>query len=563
MTARGCARLTLLLGLAAATGMGCRPPSTAPGAEAAAAPRSGVCFTEVSRELGLSFRWKTTHSSPLNILEISSAGAGFIDYDQDGWPDILLVGPERCALFHNEQGRRFRDVTAEVGLDRLVGRWHGCAVGDVDNDGWPDLLITGYQRQALLRNEHGRRFTEVTEQSGIHSPSWGTSASFFDADGDGRLDLLLGSYVHFGPGAPEFMSRGGVPITLGPDAYAAEKLRYFHNLGGFRFREETRQAGFHVTRGKTFGTAVSDFNGDGHPDVYVANDEMPGNLFVNDGRGHFTDRGTESGTALSGSGRRQGGMGAAWGDYNNDLRTDLVVTTFTQEPKCLYRNDGLGLFTECSYPAQLTQNILPLVGFGVAFLDANRDGYLDLAMANGHVEDLIHQVDASSDYPQPLKLFLNRGGQTFVDASLTAGDGFRRSIVGRALAVADFNNDGAPDLLAADLEGAPVLLRNDSPPGPHWLGLDLRGGRQSNRMAIGARVVLTTDSGSQLREVHTDGSYLSAHDPRVLFGLGSAAEIREVRLRWPSGRLQVLRGLQVDRYYTVQEGEAPTPQRFR
>jgi enediyne biosynthesis protein E4 len=512
--------------------------------------------------MGLAFRWHAVKKSPMNILEISSAGAGFIDYNTDGWPDIILAGPEGCALFRNDRGLRFENVSRETGLDRLSGRWHGCAVADVDNDGWPDLLITGYRRQALLRNDAGRRFIDVTAQSGIQSDTWGTSASFFDADRDGLVDLLLGSYVKFGPGSPEFLNRNGVKITLGPDAYPAEKLHYFHNRGGFRFRDETHAAGFDVTRGKCFGTAVADFNDDGADDVYVANDEMPGNLFVNNGHGHFTDRGVESGTALAGTGRRQGGMGVTWGDWDNDLRPDLAVTTFTQEAKSMYHNDGGGFFSDRSYTSQVTQGLIPWVGFGVLFADVNKDGSLDLAMVNGHVEDLIHMVDPANDYPEPMKLFINRKDGTFEDASETTGNGFRRSIVGRALAEADWDNDGDPDLLAADLEGPPVLLRNDAPPGAaHWLGLQLVGGPRSNRMAIGARVVIQSALGHQLREIHTDGSYLSAHDPRALFGLGPDTVAREVTVRWPDGNAQTARDIPADRYYRWAEGQPPVPVR--
>ena len=557
MTARLWLPLLLAAGLA-----GCRfgassPPSPSGKTSGAPGQRADVRFTSVAGAMGLDFRWKTVKKAPLNILEIMSAGAGFIDYDQDGWPDIVLVGPEGCAIYHNEHGARFRNVTAELGLDQLKGRWHGVAVADVDNDGWPDLFLTGYQHVALLRNQGGKKFTDVTAGSGLEDKGWSTSASFFDADRDGRVDLLVGQYVDFGPGSPEFMTRSGVQLTMGPDVYPARKLRFFHNLGGFHFRDDTQAAGFGTTSGKTLGIAACDIDNNGADDVYVANDEMPGNLFVNDGHGHFVDKGTESGTALSGTGRRQGGMGVTWGDYNHDLRPDLLVTTFTQEPKDLYRNDGGGLFTEVSYQAQLSQGILPWVGFGVAFVDVNRDGWPDIAMVNGHVEDLVHQVDSTNDYPQPMKLFLNNRDGTFTDATSTTGDGFQRSIVGRALAVGDFNNDGAPDLLAADLEGSPVLLRNDSPAGAHWLGLNLVGGAKSNRMAIGARVVLTAGSGPQLRDVRTDGSYLAAHDPRLLFGLGTDTQAQKVEVRWPSGAKQTVSGLQADRYYRWEEGKQP------
>lgn len=551
-------RIPLLLLLAAAGLLaGCGESRSTPGAAIAApAQPTDVEYTEVGRKMGLDFRWKSQPKSPMNILEISSAGAGFLDYDQDGWPDVLLVGPEGAAMFRNEAGRRFQDVTRELGLADLEGRWHGCAVADVDNDGWPDMLITGYGKQLLLRNERGKRFSDATAGSGVRASSWGTSASFFDADRDGQLDLLLGSYVKFGPGSPEFMNRNGVQITLGPDAYDAEDLRFYRGLGGFRFAERTREAGFHVSRGRNFGVAASDFDADGDDDVYVANDEMPGNLFLNDGKGRFTDIGTESGTALSGNGKRQGGMGTAWGDFNNDLRPDLIVTTFTQEPKSLYRNDGRRFFTEVSHTTQLTQNLLPWVGFGVVFLDFNLDGLLDVAMVNGHVEDLIHRVDPSNDYPQPMKLFANRGS-IFEDISRASGDGFNRSIVGRALAMADYDSDGDPDLLAADLEGQPVLLQCNQVHGGRWVGFELRGGPQSNRMALGARVVLRTASGQQLREVRTDGSYLSAHDPRVLFGLMAESVVEEVEVRWPSGRIQRTRDLQPGSYYRWEEGKPP------
>jgi hypothetical protein len=250
-------------------------------------------------------------------------------------------------------------------------------------------------------------------------------------------------------------------------------------------------------------------------------------------------------------------MGTAWGDWDNDLRPDLIVTTFTQEPKSMYHNDGGGFFTDHSYTSQVTQGILPWVGFGVLFVDVNRDGYQDLAMVNGHVEDLIHQLDPTNDYRQPMKLFINRKNGTFEDASEQSGDGFRRSIVGRALAMADWDNDGDPDLLVADLEGAPLLLRNDAPPGAHWLGLQMVGGPKSNRMAIGARVTVRSALGQQLREVRTDGSYLAAQDPRVLFGLGADTVVQEVEVRWPDGARQKVTGLQPDHYYRWEEGRQP------
>lgn len=545
------AGISLLWGLAAAAPAGCRPGTPPPPSERGGA--AAVQFTDVAAESGLRFRWKSRPKSPMNILEISSAGAGWLDFDMDGWPDIILAGPEGCALFRNEGGKKFQDVTASAGLPVRAGRWHGVASGDIDNDGYPDLLLTGHNRQVLLHNRRGKRFDPAP---GVDSATWGTSASFFDSDRDGNLDLLLGSYVKFGPGSPEYMDRQGVKITLGPDAYAAQKLRFWRNMGGLRFLDQTAAAGFAATRGRNFGTAACDFDADGDDDLYVANDEMPGNLFVNDGRGRFTDEGTRSGVALSGAGKRQGGMGVAWGDFNNDQRFDLLVTTFTQEPKSLYRNDGGGFFSEVSYETQLTQGILPLVGFGVVFFDADRDGWADVAMANGHVEDLINQVDPTNDYPQPLKFFRNMAGR-FADETAGAGTGFQRKIVGRALATADYDNDGDIDLLAADLEGEPVLLRNDSASSGSWIGLRLEGAGRSNRQAIGAQVVLEAAGTKLSREVRTDGSYLACHDPRILAGLGSAGGTVSVTIRWPDGGKSKAAELLLNQYYRWRQGEAP------
>lgn len=542
----------LVVLLCAALLPGCRPGPAAVGAVGAG---SGVRFVDTAAQMGLDYRWGNGGKHPLNILEIMGAGAGFLDYDGDGWPDILLIGNGRCALYHNEHGSRMKDVTPGSGFDRLSGRWHGMAVGDYDNDGRPDVFLTGYRQKVLLHNEGSGRFAPVSVPA-LDTTTWGSAASFLDANGDGYLDLVAGNYVKFGTGSPEFMLRNGVKITLGPDAYEGEKLQLLINEGGRRFRDATHESGVDVTRGRCLGIAVGDYDADGHDDFYVANDEMPANLFHGDGRGHFRDVGPESGTSVNVQGKRQGGMGVCWGDYNNDLRTDLFVTTFTQEPKSLYRNDGSGFFSERSYEAGISQSTLRWVGFGVSFLDYDNDGDLDLAFVNGHVEDLIHQVDPLNDYAQPIKLFRNKGDGTFADVSESAGPGFQRQIVGRALAVADFDRDGDPDLLAADLEGAPLLLRNegDGQPG-HWLMLQLTGTR-SNQMALGARVEIQAGGARQMREVRTDGSYLSAHDPTVHFGLGAASEADEIRIRWPSGVRQRLTHVRADQLLHVQEPRA-------
>jgi hypothetical protein len=517
---------------------------------------------DVAEQLGLQFEWGNAGKHPLNILEIMGAGAAFLDYNSDGWQDVLLIGNGRCALFRSEESRKFVDVTAGSGLDRLKGRWHGCAIGDYDNDGRPDVFLTGYRQKALLHNDGGGKFS-TGKVEGLDTGTWGSAASFFDADADGFVDLIVGNYVKFGPGSPEFMDRNGVQITLGPDAYDGEKLQFLHNERGKLFRDATARSGVGVTRGRCLGISVADFNEDGHADFYVANDEMPANLFQGDGSGKFKDLGVVSGTAVSVHGKRQGGMGTCWGDYNRDGRLDLFVTTFTQEPKSLYRNDGDGLFSERSYEVGISQSTLQWVGFGTQFLDFDHDGLLDLVMTNGHVEDLIRQVDPLNDYPQPLKLFRNLGDR-FADLSENSGPGFQKRVVGRALAVSDFDHDGDLDLLVADLEGSPLLLRNESDTaGRTWLILELRGTR-SNRMALGARVEVSVPSETGqvrpvlVREVHTDGSYLSGHDPAVHFGLGRDTGPVNVKIRWPSGEVQELKQVRTGQRLAVTEpGASP------
>jgi hypothetical protein len=529
---------------------GCRKPEVQSAPLAGAASRVG--FRDVAVEAGLDFRWGNGDKHPLNILEIMGAGAGFLDFDGDGWLDVVFLGPPGCALYRSEGGTRFRNVTAGSGLDRLKGRWHGCATADYDNDGRVDLFLSGYRQKVLLRNLGEGRFAAVSVP-GLDTKTWGSACSFLNANGDAYPDLVVGNYVTFGPGSPEFINRNGVMITLGPDAYQGEKPQLFLNRGGKRFEDATARSGVRVSRGRCLGMAVADYDDDGDDDFYIANDEMPGNLFENDGSGRLTDVGLASGTALSVTGKRLGGMGVTWGDYDSNGRLDLQVTTFTQEPKSLYRSDGGGMFTERSYEAGISQSMLRWVGFGVAFFDADHDGKDDLAIASGHVEDLIKQVDPLNDYPQPLAFFHNQGNGMFADATEQAGPGFQKRIVGRALAAGDYDNDGDVDLLIADLEGAPLLLRNEKgSQAGNWLTLHLEGTR-SNRMALGARVTLKTAAGSQTREVRTDGSYLAARDPRLHFGLGSAATVEEILIRWPSGTRQRLSGIPANQILKVTE----------
>jgi hypothetical protein len=495
-------------------------------------------FRDMAAAAGLTFQAGIQGKTPLNIVEISGGGAGFLDADGDGWPDIVLAGYSGCALYRNRGGGRFENVTAGSGLDRLSGAWQGVACGDYDGDGRTDLVLTGHGHLALLRSKGGCRFTDVTRAAGLTLDRWSTSAGFADVNGDGWLDLYVACYVEFRPGMPEFFEGPEARLTIGPDAYDAQKGVLYLNRGNGRFVDATRAAGLLAAHGKGLGVAFADYDDDGDSDLYVANDRVPGDFFRNDGKGHFTSVGAENGTALSAAGNRQAGMGSCWGDYDGDGRLDLVVTTFSQEPKALYRQQEGGLFVESGTAAGFSQTTLPWVAFGVMFADWDNDGWLDLMVANGHVQDQADRVNLELGYRQPTLLFRNRGNGTFEDVSGTAGEAFLRRIVGRALAVADYDRDGRPDALVGNLAGPPLLLHNETPAG-NWVAVRLRG-RPPNPEGIGARVRLSAGTRTQIREVRADGSYLSASEPIAHFGLGAEPGPIQLEIRWPDGTRQHL-----------------------
>jgi hypothetical protein len=517
-------------------------------------PAPPILFRDVAPESGIRFRQGHGGRGPLNIRETAGTGCAFLDVDGDGWLDILLVGEPRCALYRNlgaasGQTPRFQEITAAAGLDR-PGAWMGCATGDYDNDGRVDLFLTGYHCAALFHNEGGR-FRDVSRQLPLDPRAWSTSAAFFDADGDGRLDLYAGAYVQFDPHAPQLCDFSGVQAACPPTYYDPQIGRLYRNLGPAGFADVTRAAGLEGAHGKTLGVLAADLNGDGLTDLYLANDGMPGDLFRNRG-GRFENRGTESGTAFNYASREQAGMGVDAGDYDGDGRPDLVVTTFQYEPTSLYHNEGRGLFTEEAFAAGIGDATLNRLGFGVRFFDADNDGDLDLIEANGHVQDNAARIFPGVTYRQSTLLFENLGGRHFRDVSALAGEALSRPIVGRGLAVGDFDNDGRLDVLIADLEGAPLLLHNKSPSAGHFLTVRLVGSR-SPRDGTGARVAVRAGGRLQVREGGTGGSYLSANDPRLHFGMGTARIVDSVTVRWPSGITQTLRNFPGDRELIVTE----------
>ena len=528
------------------------PVSAPTGAAAIGSPGdSKALFVDVARQAGMNYRWTVPGPRPLDILQTIGNGCAFLDYDNSGHLSVLLIGTDHVALFKGDGHGHFTDVSHAMGLDTLRGHFLGCAVGDYDNDGFEDVYISGYRTGLLLHNDGGKSFTDVTAKAGLKPQPWGTACAWADIDNDGRLDLFVGGYADYErQKGPILCKDHDILSSCGPNYYGAKPGMLYHNEGGGRFRDVTQAWGLSNT-GKTLGAAFADYAGSGHPGLYLANDEQVGNLFQNSGA-RMKDIGRESGAGFDGRFRTHGGMGLDWGDYDNDGKLDLFIAAFRSEPKTIHHNEGGGLFQDRSESLTFGGATEPYVAFGGKWLDYDNDGWLDLMIANGHVQDNIAAIDKGATYREPTQLFRNDHGRLLVDMSARAGADLPRPIVGRGLAVGDFDNDGRMDALVVDSEGMPLLLRNESAPVGHWLSLKLVG-TKSNRDGIGALVTVIAGGLTQTRLCHTDGSYLSASDVRVHLGLGKAAVAETIRVHWPSGQVDVLRHVKSDQHLTVRE----------
>ncbi len=539
----------LLLALALA---GCARTRASAGPRLKAVTSRPPLFRDIAKEAGIHFVLGHEGRSPLTILETLGGGCAFLDFDGDGWLDVLLVGPGKLALFRNDQHGRFVDVTSRSGL-KQNGYWQGAATGDYDNDGRPDLYISGYRCCALYHNEGGGKFRDVTRTAGVQSTLWGASACFVDVDNDGFLDLLVTHYVKFFPTSTQFCKYQGVPSACGPTNYDPEKPTLYHNNGNGTFTDETQKRGLASAHGNALGVAAADYDGDGWTDIAIANDQLPGDLFRNKGRGYFEDVADTAGTAYDVQGVAHAGMGIDWGDYNNDGNLELVVTTYQHQPTSLYAQTTQGLFSDICYTAGIAQPTVNYVGFGVKFLDYDNDGLLDLALTNGHAVDTIAKTDHTATYAEPSQLFHNEGHGRLSEVSAEAGPDFARHIVGRGLATGDYDNDGRVDMLVVDAEGAPLLLHNQAQSTNHWLSLRLRG-HLSNRDGIGAMLTVSAGGRKWRQAVSTGGSFLSASDGRAHIGLGSSSRADRIEIRWPSGEQTVLTDIPGDRIVDVDEG---------
>jgi hypothetical protein len=524
---------------------------------------SSFAFAAVTQQAGIEFRHQDGRTGRRYFIETIGSGAAWFDYDNDGWLDLYLVNsgdtpdaadrvPEhgKNRLYRNLHDGRFEDVTDRAGVGD-TGYGVGVCAGDYDNDGWTDLFVTNYGKTILYHNNGDGTFTDVADKAGVRDTRWSSSAAFGDIDNDGDLDLYVVFYCLWDFQRHKVCHEQGYEIYCGPEYFEADSDRLYRNNGDGTFTDITREAGVYETGGKGLGVAFADLDDDGDLDIYVANDGTPNFLFQNDGTGKFQDVGWMVGVDTDESGNAQGSMGIAVGDYNRDGRLDLVITNFQRQYNTVYRNDGEGFFSDTSFVAGMGQS-LPNVSWGTRLFDVDSDGWLDLFIANGHIQDNIEEFDKTSSSAQRNFLFRNTRDGRFVNVTDTSGDGMHIVKMSRGVAFGDYDNDGDVDVLVQNANDTPDLLRNDTPQG-HYVRVLLEGQR-SNRNGIGARLTLTVDGQKQKEEIRSGGSYASQSEFTAHFGVGTSASASRLEVRWPSGVVDIIENPPVDTPFRVVEG---------
>jgi enediyne biosynthesis protein E4 len=530
-------------------------------------PSGPIEFTDVTTQAGIHFKHNTGAFGKKYLPETMGSGVCIIDYDNDGWQDILLInsmdwpghktGKSLPALYHNNKDGTFTDVTREAGLAiEMYGL--GCAVGDFDNDGYDDIYITTVGSNHLFRNLGNGKFADVTAKSGVADPGFSASAVWFDYDNDGKLDLFVAHYVEWSIDTDQYCSLDNKNKSYcTPQRFKGESSSLFHNRGDGTFENVTKKAGLYDPTSKALGVALIDYDNDGWLDLFVSNDTEPNKLYHNNHNGTFTDVAVASGVAYGEAGTARAGMGTDAADYDNSGWPGLVVGDFTNEGIALYHNDGSGLFTDQAPASGIAQMSTKSLTFGALFFDFDLDGLPDILAINGHVSDDISVVQPTVKYAEPPQLFHNLGKTHFEEMTNKVGSAFPRPIVGRAAAYLDFDNDGDLDLVITANNGAARLLRNDNGNQNDFLRIKTVGTR-SNRDGIGAKVTVKTAGGTRLSAMVKSGSsYLSQSELPLTFGLGrlSPGKTVTVEITWPSGRRDSVLNVKPNQFVTIQEGK--------
>ena len=533
-------------------------------------PPIEVHFTDITEKAGINFRHVSSPEKKY-IVESMSGGVALFDYDNDGYLDIYLVNSltvdlvkskqkTRSLLYHNNGDGTFSDVTDKAGVGD-IGWGMGVAIGDYDNDGFDDIYVTCLGPNHLLRNSGKGTFTDVTQSAGVTDPRWSTGASFVDYDNDGKLDLFVSNYVDFDVNnLPEF-GKGrscqfkGVPVQCGPRGLKGAGDSLYHNNGNGTFTDVSKKAGVSDADGYYgLGVICSDFDEDGLVDIYVANDSTPNFLYHNNGDGTFKDIGFSSGMAVNENGSEQGSMGVTLGDYDHDQRLDMFITNFDDDYNTLYHDDGKGSFTDVSYAAKVAEVSLPYVGWGTQFFDYDNDGWVDLLVVNGHVYPQL------PSYRQRNFVHHNNQDGTFTEVGMQLGAPFAEKRTGRGAAFGDIDNDGDVDVVINNLDGPPLVLRNDGGNANNSVLIKTIG-LKSNRDGVGARIKVVAGELTQIGEVHSGDSYLSQSDMRLHFGLAKATKIDLVEVHWPSGAVDKVTGLGVNDILSIKEGQGIVSQK--
>jgi hypothetical protein len=534
-------------------------------------------FTDVTEQAHITWHQFSGESSDRFLIETMGGGVAFLDFDGDGLQDLFFVNggqtphgkssaPVRNALYRNLGNGQFEDVSNKAGLDRLDFYGMGVAVGDFDNDGFPDIYVTGYPASALFHNNGDGTFTDITERAGVKSAGrWAASAAWFDFDRDGYLDLIVTNYVRFSFDDIRRCELNGHRAYCEQKSYTGMPLTLYHNNGDGTFTDVSEKSGLAKLVGRALGVVAIDVNGDGWPDLFVARDASPNLLLLNKRDGTFEDAALDAEVAYDPRGMAKAGMGVDAGDFNADGKPDFVVTNFNDEYHSLFVSTSSLLYSDRTVASHLAACTKSYVGWGTHFIDYDNDGNLDLMIVNGHINQVIEATRVDVKYREPPLLLHNDGNGVLQDMREQAGAAFRSDYSGRGLAVGDFDNDGGIDAVFTRLDGTPVLLHNNVGQHHAWVGLDLQG-TKSNRDAVGAKITIELGKRKLVRWITGGASYLSSHDKRVVLGIpgDSSLAVVDAEILWPSGTVQRLSGLKIKRYHKIVEGagkELPAPKR--